>query len=437
MRFRSNHSVIRVPTSRIVLALILLLLVVSSGIAPAYGWVLSEDEFEERSTEVGLLFRSFGFAFIGPTLAPPYSLSDANPSASGIFDLRLSFRHRTPNLKIVVESQLTNTIRSHGDPVGANLGTGVPALRWLPLQYSSDEPTLGFRVGLDWIYLAYSFKDITITVGRQPITLGRGKIWHPIDLVSSFSLTEVDTEYKPGSDAIRFDWAVAERSNLLLVAAVGELDDDHDAEVELRGSAFLCRFQQGLGDGEFALSLGYIRRDWVVALDGVYDLKHFDLAAEVTLTIPRDKSLTPNSDAPAVVEALLSATFKPHSRFTLITEVYYNGFGSFDREEYFALFSSERFSIGEMSSIGKLYAGVVGSWEAHALLTVNTMVLANLADPSGLLSISLNYSVSGNVDAILGGYIPIGRVPNLKTFIPRSEFGLYPYFVFAEVKVAL
>ena len=87
---------------------------------------------------------------------------------------------------------------------------------------------------MDWLYCAVNWGPATFTVGRQPVTFGRGKFCGPSDLVATFALTEVDTEYKPGADALRIDLGLGERTQLGLIAAAGKWD----GTLALRGSSF-------------------------------------------------------------------------------------------------------------------------------------------------------------------------------------------------------
>jgi len=97
--------------------------------------------------------------------------------------------------------------------------------------------------------------------------------------------------------------------------------------------------------------------------------------------------------------------------------------------------------MGEMYNLGRVYLGGIVQWEAHPLLNLTGGVIANPVDPSGLLSLGLNYSLANNMALVAGGYIPVGRLPDLRTVgpvpEPRSEFGLYPYFLYLELKVAM
>jgi len=418
---------------------LVLLLLGALAPRPALGFVLVEDELSEKSVELGLMLRGFSFALTGPVMRPPYNpVSDADPSGVGLTDLRMFFNYGTPRLRLVLHNQLTMQVQS--DPhSGIALGRGHEPRRWLPLQ--ADLATQGgfaLRENLDWAFVELTLGPLTLTAGRQPITFGRGKLWKPLDLISTFSLTEVDTEYKPGTDALRLDWTLRPRTNLTLVAAGGRFDDDL-----LRGSSFALRAKQGLSRAEVGLLAGLVRRDVVLGADAVIDAGRFDLYTELALHILTDDSLTPGepNTAGTVLRALVGATFKPTTRLTLSPELYFNGFGSWRPREYVRVALSDRVAMGEMYNLGRVYLGGIVQWEAHPLLNLTGGVIANPVDPSGLLSLGLNYSLANNMALVAGGYIPVGRLPDLRTVgpvpEPRSEFGLYPYFLYLELKVAM
>lgn len=443
---------------RQVVSLLLLATLVLAA-RPANAFVLAEDAFAETSTELGLMLRSFTFVFAGPVLRPPYNLEDANPSAAAITDLRLSFAHKTRRWSLVAAAQLTPRLSSQGTSLGGgSLGRGVPPPRWLPLRGTISEGSHFSLVGgFDWLYARVLLGPVTITLGRQPLTFGRGQLWHPTDLVSMFSLTEVDTEYKPGADVLRIDWQLSPRASLTLVAAGGELADDHDAELSWAGSSLLARFKLTLPRSEVGLMVGYVRGDAVFALDGTVDLKLLDLYGEVVVNVLGDESLTPNEQArcplgvplvscdaaassKVVSRAVVGVRFKPTTKLTTNFEAFYNGFGTFEQKRYIATALSERVAIGDVVALGRLYLGGTLSWEVHPLVRLSTVAIANLGDPSALWAVFGSYSVASNVEVIAGAYLPIGRLPDLShtpIVVPRHEYGLYPTFFFFELKAAM
>lgn len=407
---------------------------------PLQAFVLSEDELEDRSTELGLMLRSFSFVLAGPVLRPPYNpLGDADPNGLGLFDLRATFSHKSPWLKLVLHNQLTARVSSHASVGVLALGRGQEPRRWLPLEADLAGPDGGFglRESVDWAFAELTLGPLTLAAGRQPITFGRGKLWKPMDLISTFSLTEVDTEYKPGVDALRLDWTVQPQTNLILVAAAGRFNDDL-----LTGSTLALRAKQGLPRGEVGFLGGFVRRDVVLGADAVVDAGKFDLYTELVLHVLTDDSLSPRQPdtARTVLRALLGATFKPTSKLTLSPELYFNGFGDWQADDYLRVALSDRMAMGEMYNMGRAYLGGLALWEAHPLLNLSAGLIFNPVDPSGLLSMGLNYSLAANIVLVAGGYIPAGRLPDLRAPVlpePRSEFGLYPYFVYVELKAAM
>lgn len=425
----------------------LLILIFCAGLtgatrAPADAFILSEDPLEGRSTELGIILRAFTFAFWGSILEPPLSPVDASVSASSLFDCRLFFVEKLPSLKLVFHNQLTSAVQSHDASGAISFGRGYGPPQWLDLDYElSNGPHVRFANRVDWLYLAHTRGAFTLTIGRQPVTLGRAKIWRPSDLVGAFSLTEVDTEYKPGADAVRLDWTPSSATSVTVLAAAGKLTSSMDSESRHLVTT-LARVRLGLSRGEISALGGYVRGDGVAGIDIAYDLGSFDAYGEATLTYVTSRSLlSPGIEEGAVVpKAILGATFHPHSKITLSPELMYNGFGVSSADDYLAVAASDRVAIGEQITMGRLYAGGIGSFQIHELLTLDALVLANLTDPSALASLNLKYNLSGSVDAQMGMYIPVGQLPSEPTAgfpVPRSEYGLYPYFTFFELKAVL
>ena len=435
------------PPRRGFLLLAALVVVMLAAPPPATAIVLDEDEFADTSTEVGAIARSFAFLMFGDLLKQPIMLEDMSPTGIGLFDLRLYFVRRSERWKLVVHNQLTTSMRTHLLSGAFGFGRGVPPPRWLPLAWDlADDPTLSVRNSVDWLYAAWNKDSITITAGRQPVTFGRGKLWSPTDLVGAFTLTEVDTEYTPGADALRVDWSPSTRTTATLVVSASELADDDDLEADLDGSVALVRVKRGFARAELGMVAGYVRRDLVAGVDAVFDTGSFEVYGETTLTWVGDRPdaaiSSPTADEGDLVgKAIVGATFRPRAKLTVSPELLYNGFGAAEARTYADVAQSERVAIGEQTTLGKLYLGGVADWEVHPLVHLTGMSLVNLRDPSALVSVGVGYSVANNVHAQLGGYVPIGKLPVVDlaalAVVPRDEYGLYPYFVFFELKAMM
>ena len=77
----------------------------------------------------------------------------------------------------------------------------------------------------------------------------------------------------------------------------------------------------------------------------------------------------------------------------------------------------------------------MADWEAHPLVHLTLAAMGNLRDPSLLLTPGLSYSAAANVELVAGAMIPVGQ--GMDGLTARSEFGLYPYFYYLELRLAL
>jgi hypothetical protein len=407
---------------------------------PARAFVLSEDEIEDTSTEAGVVARSFGFVFAGDTLAPPLNAEDANPSASSILDLRSYFSYRSSHWRLTWHQTSYSVVRSHQSLGSLALGRGMPPPRWLPLRAdAADTPTLHLGTEADWAYAAYDAGRVTLTLGRQPITLGRGRLFHPWDVVSSFVLTEVDREYKRGADAARIDVSPSSSTTFTVLGTAGALAGENG--ISRRGSSVAVQGKQDWDRGQFSALAAFVRNDFLVGYGALWDLGKLDLYAEATATWVQKASLSSPAVAgrgAPVARALAGATLHPASHVTVVPEVYYDGFGAQRPRDYLSVAASERVAVGEQIVLGRLYAAVTADWEAHPSLRLTALALSNLLDASALVSVALSYDASANTRIAVGGYLPVGRAPRTGAVVePRSEYGLYPSLAFAELRIAL
>ena len=404
---------------------------------PAGAVVLGEDELEETSTEVGFVARTFSFLLTGPLL----ELFGTEPSGMAVLDLRAYFAHKSPALSIVSHLNLTSTVRAHDLGGSLALGRSFAPPRWLPLRVGlAEDPTVSVIGAVDWLYASYTRDLWTITVGRQPITFGRGKLFRPSDVVATFALTEVDTEFKSGADALRIDWSPAENTNLSLVAVTGELEVDNDVQASLQGTSILVRGERGIGASQIGGIVGFVRGDGVLGVDGVIDMDGYEIYGEATATVVTERSLGRDPDlikaGDIVPRAVLGASFKAGD-VTLSPEFVYNGFGARLSDQYLTVAASPRVAIGEQSTLGRYYTGLVVGWQLHPLWSLGGVALANLGDRSALASLAVRGNLSDNSFIVVGGYIGAGKTPELVglDLVVEDEFGLYPRFFFAELEL--
>lgn len=103
---------------------------------------------------------------------------------------------------------------------------------WLKDKDINSTTSLGYQ--LDRAVYKHRFKNSTLSIGRQPIDWGSGRFWQPLNVFGSFSPTDLDTDFKPGIDAVSLDWFPSDFSSLTAVYAFSEKDN---ALIENKNSA--------------------------------------------------------------------------------------------------------------------------------------------------------------------------------------------------------
>jgi hypothetical protein len=389
--------------------------------------VLSEDPFAGDSVAAGANARMYNLVLRGG----PLSAAERNPAAVSIVALRPWFElKRSSGFALFVHDELTSMTSSLpageiGGPL--SLGRGAQAPRWLALEWTAASgPTYALRDRVDWLYARYAVSDVTISVGRQPLTLGRGRIWTPEDLIAPFSPLQFDTEYKPGADAARVDWTPSASATLSVIAAAAKHGD----------SAVIAHGELAVDRARVGLLLGSVRTDLVSGLDLFVDVgKGADLHGEATFTVVTDAARRPWGRR-AFTRGVLGTTAELSSKLHVTAEGYFNGAGARTARDYAVELASPRVAVGEAYTVGRAYAGLAADWQPHPLLHAELATIANLEDPSAIFAPTLRYSVAENASLVAGAYVPLGRAPEYSgSMTLRSEFGLYPQLYHLDAKL--
>lgn len=412
--------------------------------APARAWVLSEDPLDDTSLELGGTARSFAFLMHGGLLDTPLSPPDTSPAAVSLVALRAKLDWRaSEHLRLVIHDELTTTVSSLSldeaqGPLALGQGNRAPV--WLPLQAdlaSTSRVLVHDRI--DWLWARWSVGRAQITLGRQPVTMGRGVLWAPMDLLAPLSPIQIDTEFKPGVDALRSDLRLGSSVTLTMLGVLGKSAGTHDLGVDAAGSANLARVEVTLGSARLGTMGGYVRQDVVGGVDGFYDLGHgADLHGAATVTYVPEEGRRRDGQQ-AFARAVLGSTFELRKNVHATVEAHYNGAGAPDASGYLAELASPRFRSGEEYAIGRYYGGATVDWQPHPLLHVGLAAIVNLQDPSALLAPQLRYDVASNALLVMGAFVPLGARPTVDaaagTLHTPSEFGLYPFLYHLDLKV--
>ncbi len=305
------------------------------------------------------------------------------------------------------------------------LGFGVSAVpnRLVDLETTViDEDHIRVWHDLDRFAVTVFLNAVDITIGRQAITWGISNVFPIGDLWAQFAPFELDTEEKPGSDAVRA--LIYPADGIELDAVVADRGASRDVSAGIRATVAL----------PFADVYGAAGKFWreFIALGGVeFVLDSWKLRGEVAL--PWDLDTERSRTARVTVGADWIAADLQFS-----VEYHHNGLGTSRSGDYASRLAAPEFARGESYYIGRHYLGAVAAYQATDRFTVALTGLANLGDPSIAVTPAANYDFGQNTRISLGALTSFGAAPQFSTTSPPqldSEFGLYGDFVYTRVSV--
>jgi len=268
---------------------------------------------------------------------------------------------------------------------------------------------------LDRLYLAYFGESFQMAAGRQAISWGRGRVWSPTDLFTSFVPTEIEKEEKPGVDAVRFEVPFEGDSRLDAVFAPGQTK--HWTAWGLRASTKVNQLSVGVMGGTF-------REDQVFGIDCGLARGSANLYAEASYTSPLTE--------PDFWRGTIGSEWLIGSKAMAVVEFYYNGFGSGDPADYFELSTRERFQLGEVANLGRYYFACVVDYLPNYFGNYSMRVLMNTEDLSLLVNPWMSWQMGDQLTTRVGAYLGTGRRPAANL---ESEYGTYPDFYYVQLNV--
>jgi hypothetical protein len=327
------------------------------------------------------------------------------PSAQGITDFRLKAELRHGDW-LTLKAHHAMTASAPGGNVGASssFGTGVgrTAPQAVDLMWEAyDTEGLYLRGRMDRLSAAFRVPHADLTLGRQPLTYGKALIFTPMDLVSPFNPTIVDQEYKPGVDAVRADvyWGMANTVSLA-AAYAGDWDKD--------GVVLSAYGQTTLGVWDLGAFFGWVCGDRVFGLATAGSLGPIGLRGEGTYTLPGEMA----EETEGFWRGTVGADWRPGMKTMVSGEVYFQSLGETDPGQYLSAYDNPRYTRGELWLAGRTYAAVSASQELAPTVYGSLALIGNLEDPSMMVAPALSWSVSGNADLSLSGFVGVGERPD-------------------------
>ena len=379
----------------------------------------------------------------------------ADPTAQGTLDGRLKFSFKTESVQFLAHHAVTTQTAPIGRMTGQT-GLGIQApqlveLGWRGFKESDSPESMSIQGRTDRLSVSGDVEFLTWKVGRQPITLGHGLGFTPMDLVNPFLPTMVDQEYKPGVDAVSADLFFGTSTKASLIAAYTEDQLISEAEAwAVDGMVYAAYGQHTFGHHDVGILLAEVRGDEVIGLTLATYAGPVGIHGDVTYTRPDDVE----EEAP-FIRGVAGCMWTATEELTLIAELYHQTLGVTDPEGYLSQLEGDRYRRGELWLAGTTYGSTSILYQLTPLMEASTTIIANMLDSSALLAPGLIVSVSDEVELVVGGFIGVGQRPDdislvdildPQTGFPlqgdalnsslgvNSEFGLYPSSAHLQMK---
>lgn len=385
--------------------------------------------------DIRLFYSALGpLRFEPPTPETLTADSDLNQSTtSGMLTARYKLKGKLHGFTWSVHPLFSSRPASTSSGIALNANPSQFA-QAIPLSLNLIDSTSHLaQLRADRLWIAREWSDFKLTIGRQAITLGQGRAFTPLDRLAPFSPTSIDQLYKPGLDAARLDywWGVA--GQLSFITAYRQ---DWSRE----GMAYVLTAQDHFGGWDLGIVLGEFQRDQVLG---------FSMAGSLaTVSVYGDLSWTRSSP-----ELILLDGEKTFGRASLgmtwswaqgggghiSSELYWQEDGAADTDFYLNESQDPRFLRGERWFLGRYYGMFSVQQAITALIQTSASLLMNFEDDSGLIGSLLTWSISQDVDLMIGGYggyglgLRISSMPAMNTvpIMPQSEFGTLQWMGFA------
>ncbi len=264
------------------------------------------------------------------------------------------------------------------------------------------------RLVVDRALVELSSGRAALMAGRQPVNLATCYFFTPNDLFAPFAATAYYRVYKPGVDAARLEWGVADFTQVTLLHILGYTPDATKptgwGDLDSDRASTIVRASTLIADTvDIALLGGGVGQDQIVggALQG-------DLIGGFGFRAEGHYRWIDGGEN--VVELALQLNRRFESSLDLTLEWFHHGAGVESVERY-----DPRASLP-----ARRYGAAGASYELTPLMTVNGSIIANLIDESYLATLYGVHSLADEAEADIALSFP------LSSDGAKSQYGVAP-----------
>jgi hypothetical protein len=241
-----------------------------------------------------------------------------------------------------------------------------------------------------------------LTVGRQRIAWGTGRVWNPTDLFNPINPATFAKIEKDGVDAAVIKFFLGSFTDLSLV---------YNPEERWRTNAGF-RFRTNMAEFDMAVVGGVFGRRTVVGADFAGNLFDAGIRGEGIWAKP--------AGGASFVRFILGADYQFSSDLYALIEYQHNGEGADASERYDLV----RLTQGRILNLARNYVTAHGAFLLHPLVTLILSHIQNLDDGSGFAGGMVSWSATPDLSVAAGGQLFFGD--------ELTEYWYYPGAVYLK-----
>ena len=309
----------------------------------------------------------------------------------------------------------------------------------LRLYPKEGEPASSFAVfqNLDRLFVTLSASKFDLYVGRQAIAWGAARVINPLDVIAPFLYTELDVEDRIGVDAVRLRAPLGQLNELDIGYIAGE-------DFDVAQSAFFLRSHLYLAPQDITLLALAFRQHALLGFDLARGIGGAGFWLEAAYAWMEAFNSDVIGTGPDYLRLSTGIDYSFPGNVYGYVEYHFNGAGSNDASDYVDLLFTSPYTEASVYLLGKHYLSPGVIWAVSPLWNLGLNLLANLGDPSLLISPVVEYNIAENIYLEGGAFIGLGPAADLQ-FVPgippdvdltfNSEFGAAADFVYFSFRV--
>ena len=289
--------------------------------------------------------------------------------------------------------------------------------------------SFGLFQNFDRASVTYSGDFGDITIGRQAIAWGSARVVNPTDVLAPYAYNQLDAEDRIGVDAIRVQ---------IPIGVLGEFDTGYvfGQDLALEKSAFYVRSQLNAVGTDFSMLLLGFREHLMTGFDIARGIGGAGFWFECAY-VYADAFDGENGESANYLRTSVGLDYSFRGVIYGFIEYHFSGAGAGQPEDYLANLTQPANTDGAVYLMGRHYIVPGLTCQITPLISLSSVILSNVSDPSVFPSVQIEYNLAQDVYVSTGAFIGNGKRPVTegKETKFRSEFGGYSNVYFLSFRI--